>query len=57
MTGTYAPAMQANLPTPWAGVWERVNTTVFMSWVVVVAVMLLMADRRKWSIRHELSVV
>jgi hypothetical protein len=40
-TGTYAPAMQANMPTPWVGVWERINTNVFMLWVVVVAIMLL----------------
>jgi hypothetical protein len=40
-TGTYAPAIQANLPTPWAGVWERINTNVFMLWVVVVAATLL----------------
>jgi hypothetical protein len=39
-TGTYAPAMQANMPTPWAGVWERVNTNLFMLWVVVVAIVL-----------------
>ena len=40
-TGTYAPAIQANMPTPWVGVWERINTNVFMLWVVVVATMLL----------------
>jgi hypothetical protein len=40
-TGTYAPAIQANTPTPWVGVWERLNTNVFMLWVVVLAVMLL----------------
>jgi hypothetical protein len=40
-TGTYAPAIQANLPTPWVGVWERINTNVFMLWVVVVATLLL----------------
>jgi len=40
-TGTYAPAIQANMPTPWVGVWERINTDVFMLWVVVVATMLL----------------
>jgi len=39
-TGTYAPAMQANLPTPWVGVWERVSTNVFMLWVVVLATVL-----------------
>ena len=42
-TSTYAPAMQANLPTPWLGVWERINTNMFMLWVVVVAAMLLRA--------------
>ena len=46
-TGTFAPAMQANLPTPWVGVWERINTNVFMLWVVVVAVMLLRAGGRR----------
>jgi hypothetical protein len=39
-TGTYAPAVQANMPTPWVGVWERINTNVFMLWIVVLAVML-----------------
>jgi hypothetical protein len=45
-TGTYAPAMQANMPTPWVGVWERINTNVFMLWVVVVAVVLLRPGHR-----------
>ena len=40
-TGTYAPAIQADMPTPWVGVWERINTNVFMLWVVVVATTLL----------------
>jgi hypothetical protein len=40
-TGNYAPAIQANMPTPWVGVWERINTNVFMLWVVVLAAMLL----------------
>ncbi len=40
-SGTYARAMQANMPTPWVGVWERINTSGFMLWVVVVAAMLL----------------
>jgi uncharacterized protein DUF998 len=43
-TGTYAPAMQANMPTLWVGVWERINTNLFMLWVVVVAAMLLRAE-------------
>jgi hypothetical protein len=44
-TGTYAPAMQANMPTPWVGVWERINTNVFMLWIVVLAMALLRSDR------------
>lgn len=40
-TGTYAPGLEANLPTPWAGVWERVNTTAFMVWIAVLAITLL----------------
>jgi hypothetical protein len=40
-TGTYASAIQVNLPTPWAGVWERMNTGAFMVWIAVLAVALL----------------
>ena len=40
-TGTYAPGIQVNLPTPGAGVWERINTNVFMLWIVVLACVLL----------------
>ena len=40
-TGTYAPGIQANLPTPWAGVWERINTNAFMVWIAVLATVLL----------------
>lgn len=42
-TGTYASQIQANLPTPWAGVWERMNTTAFMVWIAVLATALLRA--------------
>ena len=36
-----APALSANLPTPWLGVWERINVGVFLLWVVVLAATLL----------------
>jgi hypothetical protein len=32
-----APRVQANLPTPWMGLWERINIGVFLLWVVVLA--------------------
>ena len=36
-----APRIQANLPTPWVGLWERINISVFLLWVVVLATVLL----------------
>jgi hypothetical protein len=36
-----APRVQANLPTPWIGLWERINISVFLLWVVVLATVLL----------------
>ena len=36
-----APGIGTNQPTPWLGVWERINIGVFLLWVVVLAVALL----------------
>lgn len=41
MTSMGAPGIQANLPTPWIGVWERLIIAVWMPWLVVLAVKLL----------------
>ncbi len=41
LTSLDAPRVEANLPTPMAGVWERVNIGVFLLWVVVLAIVLL----------------
>jgi hypothetical protein len=41
LTGLDAPRIPANLPTPWVGVWERINIGVFLLWVVVLAIALL----------------
>jgi len=41
VTGTYVAAMQANLPTPGLGVWERVLIGFQMLWIAVLATMLL----------------
>jgi hypothetical protein len=40
LTGLDAPNVQANLPTPLAGVWERINIGVFTLWVIVFAMIL-----------------
>jgi len=36
-----APGIAANLPTPWIGVWERINVGVFLLWMAMLAMMLL----------------
>jgi hypothetical protein len=41
LTSSNASRVAANLPTPWAGLWERINIVVFLIWVVVMAVVLL----------------
>ena len=43
LTGLDGPRVAANLPTPWAGVWERINIGVFLLWIIVLAIVLLRA--------------
>jgi hypothetical protein len=45
LTGVDAPRIDANLPTPWIGVWERVNIGAWMLWLGVLAVALLRRPR------------
>jgi uncharacterized protein DUF998 len=47
-----APRLAADLPTPWIGVWERINIGVFLLWVVVVAVALWQPRDRAAMIDH-----
>jgi hypothetical protein len=45
LTFQEAPAVSKNSPTPWIGVWERINIGVFLIWVIVLASVLLRMDR------------
>ena len=40
LTFLEAPRLQMNLPTPWIGLWERINISVFLLWVVTLAAVL-----------------
>lgn len=40
LTSAEAGAVEVNGPTPWIGVYERLNIAVFLMWIVVLAVML-----------------
>ena len=41
LTGMQSPALEANLPTPWMGVWERICIGAFLVWMSVLAVIQL----------------
>lgn len=45
LTGLQSAQMEANLPTPWMGVWERISIAAYMVWVVVFAIILLRSNR------------
>jgi hypothetical protein len=47
LTGLDAPKVQANLPTPWLGIIERIMMGVFLLWVVVFATMLLKEEKMR----------
>jgi CubicO group peptidase (beta-lactamase class C family) len=41
LSGVDAPRLQANLPTPLLGVWERIMIGLFLLWVVVLGIAML----------------
>jgi hypothetical protein len=42
LTSRFAKEIEANRPTPWAGIWERVNIGAFMLWVSIFSFVLLL---------------
>jgi hypothetical protein len=40
LAGLDQPQLAANLPTPWMGVWERINIVATMLWITVLAITL-----------------
>lgn len=49
LAGSDGPRIAANLPTPWLGVWERINIFGYLLWVVILAIALLRAQSGKLS--------
>lgn len=47
LSGTKIPLIASNLPTPWLGVWERLNIFAYMAWVIVLAIVLLRLNALK----------
>lgn len=46
-TGIDAPNLEANLPTPWLGIVERILIATFLLWIIVLAAILLRDKARK----------
>lgn len=44
VTGLLVPAMVANQPTPWMGIWERISIFSYLLWAVLLAAGLLRAQ-------------
>jgi amino acid transporter len=51
LTGIDSPRLESNLPTPWIGVWERVNIGAYMVWIIVLALNLLRMQAARRSIK------
>jgi Protein of unknown function (DUF998) len=52
-----APRLAANLPTPWLGVWERINIGVFLLWIVAFATALLPAREGRFLFRPDAAMM
>ena len=49
LSGLDGPRVAANLPTPWVGIWERINIGASLVWVVVFAMTLLRRRTGNWE--------
>jgi MFS family permease len=47
LSGIDSPRIAENLPTPWLGIWERINIGAFLLWAVVLAIMILRRIRSR----------
>lgn len=52
LTGMESPHISSNLPTPYIGIWERVNIGVYMLWIAVFAIVLLRAERKSQGLQE-----
>jgi hypothetical protein len=50
LTGLDGPRMQANLATPLVGIWERINITGFLLWIIVLATLLFQSQKKQDSV-------
>jgi hypothetical protein len=49
LTSVQAPRVSLDLPTPWIGVWERLNMVCYYGWLIVFAVALVQIENSRRS--------
>jgi hypothetical protein len=49
LSGLEGPHLAANLPTPFLGIWERINIFGYMLWVIVLAMLLIKKEMAQKS--------
>lgn len=49
LTGIASPQIADGLPTPWLGIYERINAYGYILWVIVLAIILLRAEKEQTS--------
>jgi hypothetical protein len=45
LTGMASPQMEANVATPWIGVWERISIGAYMLWIIVFTLAVLRKEK------------
>jgi hypothetical protein len=45
LTSKESLGIEANLPTPHVGIWERINISAYMLWIIIFAVALIRRNR------------
>jgi len=52
LTFVDAARLQANLPTPWIGLWERINITVFLVWMAMLGAALWQSPAKSRAVTN-----
>jgi len=55
LTFLEAPRLSAGLPTPWIGLWERINISVFLLWIAALASALLRRPQSATDSHHSVN--
>ena len=53
LTAKESTGIEANLPTPHVGIWERINIGAYMLWVIVFAILLMRRNKNHYKDMHE----